>query len=129
MTDVEERISPTPAPVTTPPLQYSPTPVASGGAATLPPVREPARPAVPRPAGSVTVHAFTEYTCQAGDTLETICQRAYGSERYAKALSNYNRRDAAPNAISEFGDVKVGANIFLPDKRHLEDAYGALIDR
>jgi hypothetical protein len=129
MTDVEERISPTPAPVTTPPLQYSPTPVASGGAASLPAVREPARPAVPRPAGSVTVHAYTEYTCQAGDTLQSISQRAYGSERYANALSNYNRRDAAPNTLSESGDIKAGGVIFLPDKRHLEDAYGALIDR
>jgi hypothetical protein len=75
------------------------------------------------------VHAYTEYTCQAGDTLQSICRTAYGSERYAGALYNYNRRDAAPNAISEFGEVKPGASLFLPDKRHLEDAYGALIDR
>jgi nucleoid-associated protein YgaU len=136
---VEERINPTPTPAAaTPPAmrEYSAAPVASapvasaGGTFSPLPVRDPtARPSGPRPIQTVTVHAYTQYTCQTGDTLQSICQRAYGSERYANALFNYNRRDAAPNTISEFGDIKVGANLFLPDKKHLEDAYGALIGR
>jgi nucleoid-associated protein YgaU len=107
----------------------APVAVAGGASFTPAPAVDSVRTPSPRPTGTVTVHAYSEYKCQEGDTLQNIAKRAYGSEAYAEALFNYNRRDAQPNTISEQGTVKPGGILFIPDLKYLENTHGALINR
>lgn len=109
------------------------------GPAEKPPVPAPApkdaNPGVivnpPRPQSvgltpEVKVFDVQKYTCKAGDdSLEAICKRIYGSEKYARALLTFNLQ--LPYAAAELRQIppqlKPGVQVHLPPIDVLETGY------
>ncbi len=113
------------ASATVDPSRLTPMPVAIAG----PPAAATSPPAALRPSGAVTSHQFQTHTCQAGETLQSICSHYYGSEAYATALDQYNRKEAwGPNTLSQNdGRIVPGGKLIIPDRRYLEVAYSVFI--
>jgi nucleoid-associated protein YgaU len=66
------------------------------------------------------------YLCRAGDTLETICQRYYQSDGYARALLLFNRNHPRPasGVAKDPPDLREGQPVYIPPP-HILDKYYA----
>ncbi|MBV9123445.1 MAG: hypothetical protein JO112_08820 [Planctomycetes bacterium] len=69
------------------------------------------------------------YSCQAGDTFEAISQRYYHTDRYAQALTLFNRSHprAAEGLLLDPPLVQPGTQVFIPPARILERDYARVI--
>ncbi len=132
------------APLPAGPMTSLPVSVPSGSSPTvaspevLPPTpivasSPPARPVVPTAAaaGSIQPVEYSRswgeetYTCQPGDTFQTISKGKYGSDTYAQALQQYNRNHPqTSDAVHQTGVLKPGEVVFIPDIQFFEWKYG-----
>lgn len=89
---------------------------------------QPYPPPPARLAPRVLEYTEQDYTCQSGDTFETISQRYYMSEAYANALRRHNQNHArASDGLVRNGAPIAGEKIFIPPADILEQRYGDAI--
>ncbi|MHB1424607.1 MAG: hypothetical protein ACYC3I_15675 [Gemmataceae bacterium] len=110
---------PAPLPFPTPPS--APLASASGTSAT------------PLPANSgpsVTSYVEQYYSCQRGDTWDSISQYFYKTDRYAAALRRHNQIHArASEQMARTGQTAEGERVFIPQVYVLEDRYADAIPK
>ena len=141
--ELPKTVEPAPIRTTTSPI-LEPPPVISRPTPMPPAEPSTSSPGVrlgtPAPAPSVDSHSMAPsaarqdpkqdsyeeewYRCQAGDKLEAISQRLFGTPRYAQALRLYNLdRQFSENLRQENPLLRAGQIIRIPEKRILERTY------
>jgi nucleoid-associated protein YgaU len=69
------------------------------------------------------------YLCRSGDTLESICQRYYTDDKYARALLLFNRNHPRPASglVKEPPELRDGQPVYIPPSQILEKYYAYAI--
>jgi nucleoid-associated protein YgaU len=98
----------------------------------VPPLTVGGTTTTPRPIPSQPqVESFDEeeYRVRSGDTIQSICQRFYQTERYAQALLLFNRNHplASPGVRQEPPVLQPGQPVFIPPTSILEKRYGTSV--
>jgi LysM repeat protein len=124
---------PPPPPPPSPPITGPMTPAQadSSSGAFLRPIDSardtaPARP-VAAPA-QVEMSTYLPVKIQTGDTFKELSKRYYSSDKYDKALEQYNRNHGeASDAMQQEGTLVPGEKAFVPSKTYLEKHYRSAI--
>lgn len=78
------------------------------------------------PPASVKTDTADRYVCQGNETYELIAARKLGSDRYARALEQYNREMPGAPENLRASPARLGPNtvVWVPTLQYLMDRYG-----